>query len=97
MPLQRLIFLSKGMTHISYHLIMDDRIQEDLQRLQRLLDSKEEQISRVNKDLDFWRLRFNTAEERAQREVCKCHQSKFVGCEGWKYIFHPIEIFSNLP
>lgn len=44
-------------------------MQEDLRRLQQVVDGKEEQIAGLTNNLDFWRQRFNTAEERAQREV----------------------------
>ena len=45
-------------------------MQENVQRLQQVITGKDEQVARLSKDLDFWRQRFNSAEERAQREVC---------------------------
>lgn len=45
-------------------------LQEEVRRLQQVISDKDDQIANTKKDLEFWRQRFNAAEERAQREVC---------------------------
>ena len=47
-------------------------VQAEVGAKQAIIRSKEENMARLYKDKDFWRQKFNAAEERAQREVGFC-------------------------